>query len=48
MKYDHAVIHNGTLYPTGAEVPEEKQEKKEKPTENEAVKKNDRGTGKKS
>lgn len=45
MKYDYAVIHNGIFYPTGAEVPEEKVEK---PTEKEAVKRNDRGTGKKS
>lgn len=22
MKYDHAVIYNGVLYPTGAEIPE--------------------------
>lgn len=45
MVYDYAVIHNGILYPSGTEVPEEKAEK---PTEKEAVKKNDRGTGKKS
>lgn len=45
MKYDHAVIYNGTFYPTGTAVPEKKTEK---PTEKEAVKKNDRGTSRKA
>lgn len=43
MKYDHAVIYNGTFYPTGAEVPVEKST-----AAKETVKKNDRGTSKKS
>ena len=29
MKYSHAVIYNGVLYPTGAEVPEKRSSKKD-------------------
>lgn len=45
IKFDHAVIYNGVLYPAGAEIEEKKPKKDTEPTK-EAVIKNDSRTSK--